>query len=185
MKKLLSIGLLIVLLYHMFGLSVALLCFEDEYQSASPVAKNDQWDIIKIPLQELPYVSYQEIPAEQEGLIRKDGDFYNIVKQYHKDDTLYIVLKTNHDARERFTELSNQIQESLDATSKAPLNPVKKTIALFLGLSKTYVSNAELAWPPLLFAGYLPKSVYCFSSQIPLDSFFYLLSPPPEFGKLA
>lgn len=185
MKKLISTGLLIVLLYHMFGLSVALLCFEDDYQNASPVAKNDQWDVIKIPLQELPYVSYQEIPAEQEGLIRKDGDFYNIVKQYHKDDTLYIVLKTNRDARERFTELSNQIQESLDATSKAPLNPVKKTIALFLGLSKTYVSNSDLAWPPLLFSGFLPKPVYCLSFQLLPDSFFHLLSPPPECSKLA
>jgi len=185
LKKLLSTGLLIVLLYHMFGLSVALLCFEDDYQSASPVAQNDEWDIIKIPLQELPYVSYQEIPAEQEGLIRKDGDFYNIVKQYHKDDTLYIVLKTNRDARERFTELSMQVQESLDATSKAPINPVKKTIALFSGLIKTYISNGNLDWPPLLCSEILLQTVYSFAPKLIPDSIFHLLSPPPERSKLA
>lgn len=183
MKKLISIGLFIVLLYHMFGLSVALLFFENDYQWASPVNKNDQWDTIKIPLEQLPYVAYQEIPAEQEGLIQKDGDFYNIVNRYYQDDTLYIVLKTNLNARERFIELSTQVQESLDAASKAPVAPAKKVIELLRGLTKTYLSNLVLELPPLLFSGFLPDLIYSGLIQVLPDSFLCLLSPPPEQSK--
>jgi len=144
----------------MFGLSVALLSFENEYQSASPVAKIDQWDTIKIPLQQLPCVAYQEIPAEQEGLIQKDGGFYNIVNRYYQNDTLYIILKTNQNARERFIELSDRVQEALDASSKAPITPARKALELLQGLTKIYLSNSVFILPPLLFAGLLPDPIH-------------------------
>lgn len=168
----------------MFGLSVALLSFENEYRSASPVAENDQWDTIKIPLEQLPYVAYQEIPAEQEGLIQKDGDFYNIVNRYYQNDTLYIVLKTNQNARERFIELSTQVQESLDAASKAPITPARKALELLQGLTKIYLSNSVFVLPPLLFSGLLPEAIYRDFIQLLADPFLYLLSPPPERSRL-
>lgn len=180
MKKILSIGLFVVLLYHMFGLSVALLSFENEYRSASPVAGNDRWDTIKIPLEQLPYVAYQEIPVEQEGLIQKDGDFYNIVRRYYQNDTLYIILKTNQNARERFIELSHQVQESLDAASKAPVTPARKAIELLQGLTKIYLSNPVLVLPPLLFSALLPAPFYGDFTRVLSDPFLALLSPPPQ-----
>ena len=169
----------------MFGLLVALLFFENEYQSASPVSENDQWETIKIPLEALPYVSYQEISAEQEGLIQKEGDFYNIVNRYYQNDTLYITLKTNRNARERFIELSDQVQKSLDAASKTPAGPAKKALDLLQGLTKTYLSNPALVWPPLLYSGLLPGSIFSAPTQLLPDPFRYLLSPPPEKSKLA
>lgn len=168
----------------MFGLSVALLSFENDYQWASPVTKNDQWDTIKIPLEQLPYVAYQEIPAEEEGLIQKDGDFYNIVNRYYQNDTLYIILKTNQNARERFIELSSQVQESLDAASKAPLTPAGKALELLQGLTKIYLSNSVSGLPPLLVSALLPEPIYGDCIQRLADPFLYLLSPPPERSKL-
>lgn len=185
MKKLISTGLFIVLLYNMFGLLVALLFFESEYQTASPVVESDHWETIKIPLEELPYVSYQEIPAEQEGLIQKDGDFYNIVNRYYQNDTLYITLKTNRNARERFIELSEQVQESLDAASKSPASPAKKALDLLQGLTKTYLSNPALVYPPLLYSGLLPDRIFNDLIQVLSDPFRCLFSPPPELSKLA
>ncbi|MFN8347278.1 MAG: hypothetical protein U0X91_19905 [Spirosomataceae bacterium] len=184
MKKLIPIGLFIVLLYHTLGLSVAVLFFEEEYRWASPSVENDQWNTIKIPLEQLPYVAYQEIPAEQEGLIQKDGDFYNIVNRYYQNDTLYIVLKTNQQARERFIELSGQILESLDAASKAPSTPAGKTIELLQGMTKIYLSNPDLVWPPLLLSGLLPEPIYSDPRQLLSDPFRKLFSPPPEPSKL-
>lgn len=185
MKKFISIGLFIVLLYHTFGLSVALLCFENEYRKASPISENDQWNTIKIPLEQLPYVAYQEIPAEQEGLIQKDGHFYNIVNRYYQDDTLYIILKTNQDARERFIELTDQIQGALDAASKTPTNPNRKALELLRGLTKIYLSNPVLVCPPLLLSGLLPEPTYSNLTQRLRDPFCCLFSPPPERCKLA
>ncbi|RDB05722.1 hypothetical protein [Runella aurantiaca] len=182
MKKLTAIGLLLLLLYNMFGLTVAVLVFEDDYQTASPVMKNDQWQTVKMHLPTLPYNNSWENSEGQEGLIRKGDDFYNVTHQRHENDTLYVTLKSNQHARDRFFELAEMIQEITDQTADSPESPLSKAVKLLSDLVKVYLPNTSTEWPDALMANLLPRSLYATPNQALLQSVQLLHSPPPERG---
>ncbi|MEZ4901139.1 MAG: hypothetical protein R2822_04955 [Spirosomataceae bacterium] len=147
MKKLTAIGLLILLLYNMFGLTVAVLFFEDDYQTASAISENDDWQTVKMHLPTLPYNTSWENTDGQEGLIRQGNDFYNITEQRHENDTLYVTLKSNQNARDRFFELANMIQEITNQSTDSSESPFSKAIKHLSDLLKIYLSNPSLVWP--------------------------------------
>ncbi|WP_259014328.1 hypothetical protein [Emticicia fluvialis] len=136
MKRIASIGLLLLLLNHLFGLTIAMLFFEDNYQTHSNTIIEDKWKVIKLP------ASNKTISIDntiKEGLIRSGNEFYNVMHEYQENDTLYVILKSNQNAQERFDELTSLVQGMFDADT--PQSPLSKAMKLYGGLLKVYLSN--------------------------------------------
>jgi hypothetical protein len=182
LKKLTAIGLLILLLYNMFGLTVAVLFFEDDYQTASPIREDDKWQTVKMHLPTLPYNTTWENSDGQEGLIRHGDEFYNVTEQRHENDTLYVTLKTNQHARDRFFELANMIQEITDQSADTPESPLGKAVKLLSDLLKVYLPNTAIEWPAELIAGLANSPLYSSPAQSLLQTVRLLHSPPPELA---
>lgn len=180
MKKLTAIGLFILLLYNMFGLTVAVLFFENDFQTASPIAEDDKWQTVKMHLPTLPYNEAWENTDGQEGLIRSGDDFYNITHQRHENDTLYVTLKTNQHARDRFFELANMIQEIADPSSDPTDTPFGKVVKLLSDLVKVYLPNSSIEWPTEASIQMLSTRFFAAPNDSLLQFFQLLHSPPPE-----
>lgn len=142
MRRLASIGLLALLLYNMFGLSLAVLFFEKDYQIATS-DEPGQEVVMKMYLPSLPYSSNLEITENIEGLIRQDGQFYNPTHILHQNDTLYVTLQSNEAARDHFFELANAIQVLNDPQTDVPGNPYGKAMELLGSLLKIYIPNTQ------------------------------------------
>ncbi len=182
MKKLTAIGLLILLLYNMFGLTVAVLFFEDNFQTASPVREDDEWQTVKMHLPTLPYNTTWENKDGQEGLIRHGDDFYNVTEQRHENDTLYVTLKTNQHARDRFFELANMIQEITDQSADSPESPLSKVIKLLNDLLKVYLPNPSMGLLADVVTNLSPHHLYATPNHALLQTVRLLHSPPPELA---
>lgn len=150
MKSLPAIGFLVLLLYHLIGLPLAVLTFEESYESATQVSAEDEWKVVKLPIS-LPYTSAWQNPDGQEGLVQDGDEFYNIVHQEYANDTLYTLLKTNQNAKERFVELAEQWQLNSDEQTPAK-SPLSKLLKLLKARLKTYLSPTtyRLEVPTLL-----------------------------------
>jgi hypothetical protein len=180
LKKLIAIGLISLLLYNMFGLTVAVLLFENDFQTASPVTQNDKWQTVKMHLPTLPYHTTWENKDGQEGLIRNGNEFYNVTEQRHENDTLYVTLKSNEHARDRFFELANMIQEITDQSADPSESPLGKSIQLLNDLLKVYLPNSSMDWPSVCVAELPNKQSYIAPNQALLQATQLLHSPPPE-----
>ncbi|WP_353720849.1 hypothetical protein [Dyadobacter sp. 676] len=140
MRKIASIGLLALLLYNMFGLSLAVLFFEKDYQIASS-GDSSEAKVMKIYLPSLPYSGNLEITENLEGLVKRDGQFYNPTHVLHENDTLYVTLRSNEAARDRFFELANAMQVLNDPHTDIPQSPYGKAVELLGNLLKIYIPN--------------------------------------------
>lgn len=177
-KSFVAISFLILLLYHLIGLPLAVLTFEQSYESATPVSRADQWKMVKLPIS-LPYTSTWENSDGQDGLIQDGTVFYNIVRQHYANDTLYTLLKTNQSARERFFELADQFQQ-LDNDQEETHSPLGRLLKLLKDRLTTYLPPLvlQLAQPDQLLIlrcvpyGSLPLSVCDINLDFP--------SPPPR-----
>ncbi|QRQ99424.1 hypothetical protein [Dyadobacter sandarakinus] len=149
MKKIASIGLLVLLLYNMFGLSFAVFFFDKNYQSAAVNVAGTDPEILKLYLPSLPYSENTEIqPESLEGLIRRDGNFYNPTSITHSNDTLYVTLQSNQAARDHFFELAGAMQAASNPENALPGNPYTKVLKLLGSLLKIYIPNtANYSWP--------------------------------------
>ena len=119
---------------------LAVFTLEDTYESATPVSKNDHWKLIKLPLS-LPYVSHWENEDGKAGLIQDGKEFYNVVHQRYENDTLYTLLKTNQNAKERFFELVDQLQQFTENTDQpeSPKTPIGRLLKLLKDRFTTYL----------------------------------------------
>jgi hypothetical protein len=177
LKKLIAIGLLLLLLYNMLGLTIATLFFEDNYRTSSNVIIDDKWKIIKIPTTDKDAHYSSE---DKEGLIRSGDDFYNIMHEYHENDTLYVILKSNQNAQERFSELTSLILGMTDANADTPQSPLGKIIKLFGDLQKIYLSDDILLGLHEPIISLYPPSFYTEPHKSYYQIIHLLHSPPPE-----
>lgn len=147
MKSFTAIGLFVLLLYHLIGLPLAVLTFEDSYELATPVSTTDHWKLVKLPIS-LPYTDSWENSDGQEGLIQDGDNFYNIVHQRYANDTLYTLLKTNQNARDRFFDLADQLQQ-LSNDQESPKTPLGRLLKLLKERLTTYLipSVCQLTQP--------------------------------------
>ncbi len=142
MRRLASIGLLALLLYNMFGLSLAVLFFEKDYQIAASRGSHQEM-VMKMYLPSLPYSGNLEITENIEGLVRQDGQFYNPTRILHENDTLYVTLQSNEAARDHFFELANAIQVLNDPQTDVPQSPYGKAMEQLSSLLKIYIPNNQ------------------------------------------
>lgn len=144
----------------MFGLSVAILFFDNHYQTASPTVQSDDWQMIKVYLPSLPYSDKFENKAGAQGLIKKDGRFYNTTNVLHQNDTLYITLKSNLAAREQFFELASMMETVMDNSKSIPDNNSDKAIKLLSNLLKNYIPSTKPFSAISLSFGFALKAFY-------------------------
>jgi hypothetical protein len=180
LKKIAQIGLLLLLLCNMFGLSLALFLFEKEYQLATPADQQDDWKVLKMYLPSLPYSDQVEFPENIEALVRYQYRFYNPTSLSHQDDTLYVTLKSNLAARDHFFELANAAQMLTDRQESSQ-SPYGKIIKLLNGLAKNYIpGNTPFQFQarPIRPA---TQSISGFGIVLGYQSFQRALTtPPPE-----
>lgn len=142
MRRLASIGLLALLLYNMFGLSLAVLFFEKDYQIAAS-SDSGQALVMKMYLPSLPYSESLQVTENVEGLVRQNGQFYNPTQILHQNDTLYVTLQSNEAARDHFFELANAVQVLNDPQTDLPKSPYGKAMELMGSLLKIYIPTAQ------------------------------------------
>lgn len=183
MKRLLPIGLLVLLLYNTFGLTFAVLFFDNHHQNASISSSNDELMVVKMHLPSLPYSGDLQITDLPQGLIRQNDQFYNPTNVLHQNDTLYVTLKSNQVARDDFFALANAMQILSDPNAKVPEDPYSKAMKMVDNLLKNYVSNVnEISFQAASFTEPSPLSMGVASKNIYLANFIQLTSPPPELG---
>lgn len=178
MKRILSIGLLALLLYNMFGLAVGIFFFEKDFQNASETQEADEYKVMKFPVTPLPYSTSWENSDGIAGLFQNDGKFYNIIHQRIENDTAYVTLKTNLSARERFLELADQVTD-VSHTTKEP--PIRKAIRSLSELAKIYWLRPHQTI--LVFTDVAAKACSTYSGTNPtfISPLLALFGPPPEY----
>lgn len=123
----------------MLGLSMAVLCFEKDYQVAALSGQPGDRKVIKMYHPNVPYSPEVELSGEINGLIRSENHFYNPVQVRHANDTLYITLESNQGARDRFVELAGAMEMLSDTSSEIPQSPYSKAVKLFGSLFNSYL----------------------------------------------
>jgi hypothetical protein len=181
LKKIAAIGLLFLLLYNMFGLTTAILLFDDQYKLPSAAGQGDEYQLLKVYVPSLPYTSDWENTDGLEGLTESQGKFYNTTHVLHSNDTLYVTLKSNQPARDRFFELANRMQSLTDSRDQAPDSAQGKALKLLDNLLKNYVQNDHrfVILPQDYKAA---KEAVAFAAKKTKHHFFLLKlpTPPPE-----
>ncbi|WP_221391223.1 hypothetical protein [Dyadobacter sp. NIV53] len=137
MKRIISASLLVLLLYNMFGLAVGIFFFEKDFQIATEVQSDDEYKLIKYPVVNVPYNTTWENTDDVSGLLKTEGKFYNITHQKIENDTVYLTLKTNISARDRFLELADQITRA-EQDDPGQSVPLRKAIHSLVDLAKIY-----------------------------------------------
>lgn len=126
---------------------------------------------IKLPLT-LPYQvdrSYERVDGEFEY----KGEFYKLVKQQLKNDTLYIVcLKDNHE-KQLVGEMIDFIKLANDLPSTS------KTVKLFGSIFKDYTSGNKLELTQLHF-GWSTTFSFETKSFDALTRYASIIAPPPR-----
>ncbi len=157
---------------------MAMLTFEQSYDIATPVSADDEWKMVKLPIS-LPYTNSWENPDGSAGLIRDGNQFYNVVRQHYANDTLYTLLKTNQNARARFFDLAEQLQQ-YDNDQEPAKSPLSQLLKLLKDRLTTYLlpSVWQLAQP--ILGSLINQSNY---ADVPLlhgSVDLAYTSPPPE-----
>ena len=183
MKKIAAIGLLVLLLYNTLGLTFAVLYFEDNFKVASPLSETDDFKIVKLYLPSLPYSDSWENADGTEGLLQQDGNFYNATHILHKNDTLYVTLKSNQVARDQFFELANMMEMVTDRDGKIPESAQNRALKILDNLLKSYLSNSQKL--EFVYFNFTEESVITYQPQI--NSIYSgceinLNTPPPEIA---
>lgn len=181
MKKIAVIGLLVLLLYNMFGLATAVLLFDQQYKVSSVHTLSDHPDLLKMYLPSLPYASDWENEEGIEGLIKTNGQFYNATHVKHENDTLYVTITSNEAARDHFFELANKMQALTDLSTQMPENSRDKAMKVLDHFLKNYIQNiyrfqidqqkTAIETNVAIYPSEQTKHVFCITQ---------LQTPPPE-----
>jgi hypothetical protein len=182
LKKIVAIGLLVLLLYNMLGLTTAILLFDNEFKSAASSGDQSDFHLLKVYLPSLPYSADWESSEGFEGLTKSNGNFYNATHVLHTNDTLYVTLKSNQTARDRFFDLANQMQSATDPGNHTPDSQQGKALKLLDNLLKNYVQNIHNFSIPCQRLDISDTiTVYSFQNIRFAGFLLKLPTPPPEY----
>lgn len=157
----------------MMGFSL-IYCIEESFVARSSGQQAGEYVVFKMPFS-LPYNSDWSEPRPLEGKIQQGNQHYELVSQQVVNDTLYTVCRTDENARYRFLELSEHINQHIKETSS---HPAKKRYSFLKDFFKEYTAAARkhiiyvLYWHvPLKTPPYFSHS-YAFIASIH--------APPPQ-----
>ena len=172
--------MLALLLYNTFGLSFAVLFFKNDFKIASQVSNEDQWKIMKFEIPSLPYTSSWQNEDGLAGLVESNGQFYNTTNILLENDTLYVTLKSNLSARDRFFELADKIQDAShqESSTNSNTDPVK----LLSDLVKVYLNTKKDFFHdyPVQNIVSTPRNSFREFTNLYQTLKYSHLSPPPE-----
>lgn len=136
---------------------------------------------MKLYLPSLPYSDSWETTDALEGLVQTDGNFYNPTHIVHKNDTLYVTLKSNQVARDQFFELANMMEMMTDNNKDFPQNAQNRALKLLNDLLKNYIPCSQQYELALVHN----ESIILTNHQLQTLSLYSgyeinLNSPPPE-----
>ncbi|WP_221391290.1 hypothetical protein [Dyadobacter sp. NIV53] len=182
MKKIAAIGLLVLLLYNTLGLTFAVFFFEKNFNVASRVSQDDDFETMKLYFPSLPYSGSWE-NDNVEGLLHENGKFYNATHVLHENDTLYVTLKSNQAARDQFFELVSMMEMMTDNDKELPESAQNTALKLFNDLIKIYVPNSHhidfnVTCPENVITGIYQPAVTPVYSGYEIN----LNTPPPEIA---
>ena len=158
----------------MLGQTVSVWCLEAFYNTPESSLLSDERITLKVPLA-LPYGTTWNNDSP-EGLIRYEGDFYNIVEQRYENDSLYTVMQANLSAREQFFALADRIQQEFGHDVNKTGNPLEKSSKVFSTAIKHYLSTQRkvtfflwdlLEGTPRTSTYHIAWPVYCPSPATP------------------
>jgi hypothetical protein len=179
LKALVPTGLLVLLLYHMFGLAAGVFFFEKDFQMASEVQAQDEYKSVKFPIITVPYSTSWENTEDVGGLFKDQGKFYNIIRQKIENDTIYLTLKTNLSARDRFLELADQMTHANQLDGKKP-SPLSKALKSLLDLDKVYWMSSTPYTSAGTVTSFTTSANYCHRNALVSTACLSLFGPPPE-----
>lgn len=172
--------MLALLLYNTFGLSFAVLFFKNDFKTASQVSSDDQWKIMKFEIPSLPYTSSWQNDDGLAGLVESNGQFYNTTNILLENDTLYVTLKSNLNARDRFFELADKMQDA--AHQESGKNSDNDPVKLLSDLAKVYLNSKKDFFHDYSFQNIVstPRNSFREYNNLYQTPKYSHYSPPPE-----
>ncbi len=179
LKKVFAILFLAVFVFQMVGYYFVYLGLR--FQANTEMAKRldsesyaaEEITTIKIPLA-LPYWSDSKGFERINGEFVHGGEFYKLVKQELKNDTLYIVCILDHKEKRNFNFMAGFAKLSTDIPVSS-----KQTLKLFGSLLKDFVPSSYSIFkvkPEL--SNHTPYSAQQFDL---IEVAYPVFSPPPDF----
>jgi hypothetical protein len=178
LKRLVPIALLGLLLYHTFGLAVAVLCFDKQFENVSTTYNAPTTEVMAVAVPSLPYTNSWENEQGTPGLVKKNGEFYNVIHQKIENDTLYVTLQPNVSARERFVELAENMNHLTDKQKSESTSD--RAIKLLNELLKCYLpfSSKSVLHPDIYITNLTIDFPYC--AGIVTAPSLSTIAPPPD-----
>lgn len=179
MKQIFVISLVFLMLYKSVEPITLCLDFKKTAQSSVQFIENE--DIITLKVYyPLPYSSQSHELSENQNLIKNGDSFYNIVEQRYDQDTFYLKIKSNLSARERFSALSDVVNElkSIKGTASKDQKSTKTTTIKVVDYIKPELPQFS-ATPIYIGVNHELKNNWAyfdFSSQTNI----HIVSPPPD-----
>jgi hypothetical protein len=179
LKKLFAILLLAVFVFQMVGYYFVYLGLR--FQANTEMAQRldsesytaDETILIKIPFT-LPYWTDSKDFERVNGEFVHNGEFYKLVKQELKNDTLYVVCIHDFKEKRNFNFMAGFAKLSTDAPVSS-----KQAFKLFGSLLKDFIpsSNSIISTEPfaLIHITYTNEQFSLISAAYPV------VSPPPDF----
>jgi hypothetical protein len=131
LRILLTISLLAVLLFKISEPMVVALRYENAKDVAASDLVNTEEQIELKVYMPLPYGSDWENKSPFPESIKRGNNFYNVVERRYVNDTFYVKMQLNHNAREQFDALSVAVNSLLsDENQDKQESPKTATISL-------------------------------------------------------
>ena len=136
---------------------------------------------VKVPIS-LPYQVSQTDFERFDGEVEVNGTHYNYVKRKIQNDTLIVLCIPNTEktsintARETFFSLVNDINNSTDSKSPAPVKTVKSSVSEFYFVENFSISQPDLLGQsfPAVISGNKQISVFIEGSVKPPESGLFI-----------
>ncbi len=163
----------------MFGIPIYLLnalnqAGKNTSSSDNWIQKNSATEIfeLKIPLA-LPYSNNWQADKDAEGLMEKDGEFYNVLKKSLKNDTLTISYAKNINAKEIFSLLSEYVEQSSDKHQDD-----NSQVFNFWSYNFKVFPFHQTFYRHFLFSSFLASFLYDFENHYDFTKLNHVFIPP-------
>ena len=179
MKTFTGVICVVLLALHMFGLSLVVLCFDFGYQTVESNSAGGEKYIVKAFTSTAPNESFFQDFSDSDGLFRIDDQLYNITGKVYQQDTLFVTFQSNESAWQRFTVLSEIMQDVYDTNKTS--HPLSLAIKLLTDFSKSYLLSNCLRLDSPVITIHRLKEVFFNHLQCSWNQEILLPdSPPPE-----
>jgi hypothetical protein len=180
-KIFLTISLLTVLLWKISEPMVVALRFGNAVDvSASELVKIEEQIELKVYMP-LPYGSDWENKSPFPESVKRGNNFYNVVERRYVNDTFYVRMQLNHNAREQFDALSTVVNalmadkdQDKKQSSKTATVSLDDLIKIFPPPVSSTIVKADYA-----FKSALKASVWHFNCPSSTSNASIFI-PPPE-----